>query len=141
MTPQAHVDMLPRTSSSSHGGLSLDVRCTSYQERRETLPNLLDAVSHCGGWVLDRQALPCGRIEFWFEFPLRAAIELYGSVIASGLEPNRVGHRDIAMLCTLLKNMQPGAARGRLVTLRLEIAFLDQDEDSFPVMAARAPRA
>jgi hypothetical protein len=98
-------------------------------------------MGHCGGWVLERQVLPSGRVEFWFEAPLRAAMEIYSAIIGAGLEPNRAGHRDIAALCTLRKNLYQPAGRSRMVTLRLEISFLDEDENSFPVASSRAARA
>jgi hypothetical protein len=141
MTPSGYTEPFERCSPAAAEGLSLELRSFSYDERRTVLPALLEAVTGAGGWLLDRQVLPNGRIEFWIEAPLRGVMDLYSAVVGSGLELTRAGHHDFTALCMLRKNQVHAAARARLLTIRLEVSFVDEDEDSYPMAARRAALA
>ena len=65
---------------------SLDIQGFSYEERLGLLPTLTSAFADCGGWILDRKTLSPSTIEFRVEIQLRAVVDLYASIIASGLE-------------------------------------------------------
>ncbi|SEG62118.1 hypothetical protein SAMN05421819_3870 [Bryocella elongata] len=140
MIPRVHTEPHERPAAAAASGLSVDVRCFSYEERRTVLPALLDAVSTTGGWILDRQVLPSGRVEFWFEVQLRSIMELYSAVVGAGMEFTRAGHRDLTSLCTLRQNT-PVAGCHRLISIRMEVSFLDEDEHSLPMVASRAALA
>jgi len=140
MTPRAQTETNERPSPVAAGSLAVDVRCFSYDERRSVLPALLDAVNNTGGWILDRQVLPSGRVEFWFEVQLRSVMELYCAIVSSGLEFTRAGHRDLTSLCTLRQNTAPSSCH-RLISIRMEVSFLDEDEHSLPLVASRAALA
>ena len=84
---------------------SLDIQGFSYEERHGLLPTLTSAFADCGGWILDRKTLSPSTIEFRIEIQLRAVVDLYSSIIASGLELTRSGHLGLTHLCTCRKNL------------------------------------
>lgn len=104
---------------------SLDIQSFSYEERHGLLPILASAFAECGGWILDRKTLSPSTIEFHIEIQLRAVVDLYASVLASGLELTRVGHLALTHLCTCRKNLSAPADLGQVVAIRLEISFLE----------------
>ncbi len=104
---------------------SLDIQGFSYEERHGLLPTLTSAFADCGGWILDRKTLSPTTIEFRLEIQLRAVIDLYSSILASGLELTRAGHLGLTHLCTCRKNLAAPSDLGQIVTIRLEISFLE----------------
>ncbi|MES2390030.1 MAG: hypothetical protein V4555_00205 [Acidobacteriota bacterium] len=141
MNTAATLEHVQRTPPPPHPGLTVDLRGYSYDDRRVILPALLQALSSCGGWMLDRQALPSGRMEFWFEVQLEAALDLYSSLISAGLELIRGSHIDLTALCTLSRHHGKLRTHDRVVSVRLEISFLDEADDSLPTQAAKAAAA
>jgi hypothetical protein len=104
---------------------SLDIQGFSYEERHGFLPTLTSAFADCGGWILDRRTLSPSSMEFRIEIQLRAVIDLYSSIIGSGLELTRAGHLGLTHLCTCRKNLSAPANHDQLVTIRIEISFLE----------------
>ncbi|WP_158945974.1 hypothetical protein [Granulicella sp. S190] len=104
----------------------LDIKGFSYEERHGLLPTLVSAFADCGGWILKRKTLSPTTIEFRVEIQLRAVIELYAAIISSGLELTRAGHLGFTHLCTCRKNLSTPADLGQIVTVRLEISFLEE---------------
>ena len=92
---------------------SLDIQGFSYEERHGLLPTLTSAFADCGGWILDRKTLSPTTMEFRLEIQLRAVVDLYSSILASGLELTRAGHLGLTHLCTCRKNLStpPTSAR------------------------------
>ena len=70
---------------------SLSIQGFSYDERQGLLPTLISAFAECGGWVLDRKTLSARTLEIRLEIQLRSALDLYASIVASGLELTRSG--------------------------------------------------
>jgi len=103
----------------------LDIQGFSYEERLGLLPTLTSAVADCGGWILDRKTLSPTTMEFRLEIQLRAALDLYSSILASGLELTRAGHLGLTHLCTCRKNLATAADLGQIVAIRIEISFLE----------------
>ena len=104
---------------------SLDIQGFSYEERHGFLPTLASAFAECGGWILDRKTLSPSTMEFRIEIQLRAVIDLYSSIIASGLELTRSGHLGLTHLCIWRKNLATPTDLGQIVTIRIEISFLE----------------
>ncbi len=104
---------------------SLDIQGFSYEERHGLLPTLTSAFADCGGWILDRKTLSPTTMEFRLEIQLRAVVDLYSSILASGLELTRAGHLGLTHLCTCRKNLSTSADLGQIVGIRLEINFLE----------------
>jgi hypothetical protein len=103
----------------------LDIQGFSYEERHGILPTLTSAFADCGGWILDCKALSPSTMEFRVEIQLRAVVDLYSSIVASGLELTRSGHLGLTHLCTCRKNLSASGDLGQLVTIRIEISFLE----------------
>jgi hypothetical protein len=104
---------------------SLDIQGFSYEERHGLLPMLISAFADCGGWILERKTLSPSTMEFRIEIQLRAAVDLYSSILASGLELTRAGHLGLTHLCTCRKNLSTSIDLGKIVVIRLEISFLE----------------
>jgi hypothetical protein len=112
------------------------LRGSSHQDRRQILPALDLAMHHCGCWVLRRGTLSSSLVELVFEIHLRSAFDLYGALIAAGVELTRDSHAALTGLCTLRRHhpaslpaSRLGAAIAtRIVTVRLEVSFFDEDE-------------
>jgi hypothetical protein len=101
----------------------------SYEERREILPAVTEAVSSDGCWLRERRVVGFSQVEFHFEMQLRAAIELYSNLIGTGLELSPGTHAELAGLCTLRHNQrQTQRLRnrpGRILSVRLAVNFLE----------------
>jgi hypothetical protein len=102
------------------------LRGHSYDDHRTILPALLDTMAACGCWVLDQKALSSTQTELSFEVQLRAVFELYSGLIAAGVELTRDSHTRLTGLCTLRDHNPRKAKRRRIVTIRLEVSFLDE---------------
>jgi hypothetical protein len=116
---------LRSAEAQKHPMQSLDIQGFSYEERQGILPSLTSAFADCGGWILNRKTLSPTTMEFRVEIQLRSVIDLYASIIASGLELTRAGHLGFTHLCTCRKNLTTPADLGQIVTIRLEISFLE----------------
>jgi len=104
---------------------SLDIQAFTYEQRRGLLSDLTAAFTGCGGWIVDRKSLSRNNIEFRVEIQLRAVLDLYVGLIATGVELTRSGHEALTGLCTRGKHLRIAADLGQIITIRLEIAFLD----------------
>jgi hypothetical protein len=104
---------------------SLDIQGFSYEERHGLLTALTSAFADCSGWILDCKALSPSTMEFRVEIELRAIVDLYSSIVTSGLELTRSGHLGLTHLCTCRKNLSAPAGLGQLVTIRIVISFLE----------------
>jgi hypothetical protein len=104
---------------------SIDIQGFSYEEPSRLLPQLIDAIDRCGGWVLERHPLSSTTTQLHVEIQLRSALELYGTLVASGLELTRDSHFGLTALCSC-RNGSPGPSRrGHVLRICLEVSFLD----------------
>ena len=117
----------------------LDIQGFSYEERQGLLPTLTTAFSDCGGWILDRKTLSPSMMEFRLEIQLRAAIDLYASIVASGLELTRAGHLALTELCACRRH-EAVTNLSTVITIRIEISFLD-DMTLHSLLMTGAPHA
>lgn len=104
---------------------TLDLQGYSYQDRQSLLPVLTAAFTQSGGWVLDRKTLSPSAMEFKIEIQLRAIVELYASLVASGLELTRSTHATLTDLCTCRQHLLLTAPPSQILSLRLELNFLE----------------
>jgi hypothetical protein len=107
-------------------GASLDIETFSHEERRVIFPALTDAFDHCGAWLLHRRPLSFTQVEFYFELPLHAVVELYAALVAAGLELTRASHEDLTTFCTLRKHQERPSMLPGIVTVRLQVTFLEE---------------
>ena len=118
----------------------LDIQGFSYEEREGLLPTLTNAFADCGGWILDRKTLSPSMMEFRVEIQLRAALDLYASLVASGVELTRAGHLALTDLCALRRHQTISTDLNDVVSIRIEISFLD-DTTLHSLLMAGAPLA
>ena len=104
---------------------SVEIQSFSYEERQGTLTTLTTAFADCGGWVIDRKTMSPTTVEFQIEIQLRSVLDLYASLVSSGLELTRAAHLTLAELCTCRKNLPIAADLGQIVDIRLEVSFLE----------------
>ena len=118
----------------------LDIQGFSYEERHGLLPTLTTAFADCGGWILDRKTLSPSMMEFRLEIQLRAAVDLYASIVASGLELTRC--RTSCADRALCLPPPPGCSADldSVVSIRIEISFLD-DMTLHSLLMTGAPHA
>jgi hypothetical protein len=102
----------------------LEVRSFTYDDRRDILASLAEAMSSCGCWLLERKALSTTQMEYRFEVQLRSAVDMYISIIECGLELTRASHVELTSLCMLRKHNGASELQ-RVITVRLEISFLE----------------
>ncbi len=118
---------------------SLDIQGFSYEERHGLLPALTCAFAEAGGWVLERKTLSPSTMEFRLEIQLRSIVDLYASIVSAGLELTRSGHLTLTDLCTCRKNSSTSADLSQIVTIRLEISFLEDITLHSLLMAGSVP--
>jgi hypothetical protein len=104
---------------------ALDIQSFSYDDRTGLLPVLLAGLADCGGWVLERRTVSASMVELKVEAQLRSVVDLYGAIIGAGLELTRTSHLVLTDLCTCRRNVQRSADLSQLVTLHIEISFLE----------------
>jgi hypothetical protein len=104
---------------------ALDIQGFTYEQRQSLLADLTAAFGNCGGWILERKTLSPTNMEFRVEIQLRAILDLYAAMVSTGVELTRSGHDVLTELCTRRKHLLLAAELGQVVTIRLEIAFLD----------------
>jgi hypothetical protein len=104
----------------------VELRGHSYDDHRQIVPALLDSVASCGCWVLEQRALSPTSTELRFEVQLRSVFELYSGLIATGLELTPDSHIRMTGLCTVRDHNPHQAKRRRVITMRLELSFLEQ---------------
>jgi hypothetical protein len=104
---------------------ALDIQSFTYEQRQSLLADLTAVFCNCGGWILERKTLSATNMEIRVEIQLRAILDLYAAIVATGLELTRSGHEALTELCTRRKHMPITAELGQIVIIRLEINFLD----------------
>lgn len=113
----------------------LQIQGYSYEDRQGLLPVLTGAVTGCGGWVLDRKMLSAATLEIRVEVELRAVLDLYAAMVAAGLELTRSGHLALTGLCLCQKHFK-SMSQGKVVTIRIEISFLEEANLNLQMLTA-----
>ena len=65
-------------------------------------------------------------MELRVEVQLRSILDLYGTIVAAGLELTRSSHMALTDLCTCRRNLTAMSDLGQVVTVRMEISFLEE---------------
>jgi hypothetical protein len=104
----------------------IELRARSFEDRQEFVPVLLDTMASCGCWLLERRELPPNATQFRFEVLLRSVFELYSGLLSCGVELSRDSHTSMKSLCTVRDHNPHRAKRRRVLTIRLELIFMDE---------------
>jgi hypothetical protein len=102
-----------------------DLQGYSYEDRQGVLPTLTSAFTQCGGWVLERKTTSPTTMEFRIEIQLRGIVELYSSLVATGVELTRATHTTLTALCTSRHHLATSHDPTKVVSIRLELSFLE----------------
>jgi hypothetical protein len=105
--------------------VSLDIQAFTYEQRHSLIADLTAAFANCGGWVVERKTLSPSNLEFRVEIQLRGVLDLYGAIVGTGVELTRTGHEALTELCLRRRHARMITELGQIVSLRLEITFLD----------------
>ena len=109
------------------------LRGQTFEAHREIIPTLLDSMAACGCWLLEQRALSPTATQLSFEIQLRSVFELYSGLLASGVDLSRDSHTCMKSLCTVRDHNPHHARRRRIITVRLELLFLDENDSSSPL--------
>jgi hypothetical protein len=115
----------------------IELRGRTYEDHREVLPVLLDTMAGCGCWLLEQRVVSPIATELSFELQLRSVFELYSGLLSSGVDLSRDSHTRMKSLCTVRDHNPHRSKRRRILTVRLELIFMD-DIDSSPGLAKTA---
>jgi hypothetical protein len=108
---------------------AMQMKAVSMDEPSRLIQTLTGAILACGGWVLSRGASDSGLVNMLFEFERRSCVEIYGVLIAGGLELSQSGHKRFTELCHCTRNHYKDCGT--------EIASIDLEVQTFP--AERVP--
>lgn len=99
---------------------AIQMRAISAEEPGRLVRRLTGAILGCGGWVLCRGANDAGTATMLFEFERHACVDIYGVLIAAGLELSANGHTRFTELCqcTRLRSSETGK---EIASIELEI--------------------
>ena len=106
----------------------IHLRGRSFENREEIVPVLLNAMASCGCWLLERRELPPNATQFSFEVLLRSVFELYSGLLSCGLDLSRDSHTRMKSLCTVRDHNPHRARRRRVLTVRLELIFVEEPD-------------
>jgi hypothetical protein len=115
----------------------IELRGHTYEAHREIVPVLLDTMAGCGCWLLEQRVVSPNATELSFELQLRSVFELYSGLLSSGVELSRDSHIRMKSLCTVRDHNPHHAKRRRILTVRLELIFME-DNDSASNLARTA---
>jgi len=125
MNPEP-VDVSPATSLEALPVIEL--RGRSFEDHQEFVPVLLETMASCGCWLLQRRELPPNVTQLNFEVLLRSVFELYSGLLSCGIELSRDSHTRMKSLCTVRDHNPHRARRRRVLTIRLELIFVEEPE-------------
>lgn len=106
---------------------ALEMKAVSQEEPSRLVRTLTGAILGCGGWVLSRGATDSGVVNLLFEFERHACLDIYGVLIAAGVELSQTAHIRLTELCQCTRN--------HFRDCNAEIASVDLEIHTFPVEA------
>jgi hypothetical protein len=106
----------------------INLRGRSFEDHQEFVPMLLDTMASCGCWLLERREFPPNATELSFELLLRSVFELYSGLLSCGVELSRDSHTRMKSLCTVRDHNPHRARRRRVLTIRLELIFVEEPD-------------
>ena len=98
----------------------------SYEDRQDVLPGLTAAMTEAGGWVLERRSTSATVVQFRVEIQLRGIVELYAGLMAMGVELTKATHTMLTELCLCRRYAGWTEWSGEVITLKLEVSFLEE---------------
>jgi hypothetical protein len=106
---------------------ALQMRALSAEDPSRLVQTLTGAILGCGGWVLSRGANDSGMVSMLFEFERQSCVDIYGVLIAAGLELSQTGHVRFTELCQCTSH-HPKDCGTDIASIDLEIETYSVDE-------------
>ena len=110
----------------------LQMTAIAVEEPLRLIQSLTRAILGCGGWVLSRGADNSGTVNLLFEFERHACVDIYGVLIAAGLELTQSGHTRLTELCQCTRSHKRDCGE--------EIASVDLEIQTYPAGMIAAAR-
>jgi hypothetical protein len=104
---------------------AMQMKAISLDEPTRLIQTLTGAILASGGWVLSRGANDSGLVNMLFEFERQSCVDIYGILVAGGLELSQSGHKRFTELCHCTRNHYKDCGT--------EIASVDLEIQTFPV--------
>lgn len=98
----------------------------SYDDRQDVLPGLTTAMTKAGGWVLEKRTTSATAVQFRVEIQLRGIVELYAGLMEMGVELTKATHTMLTELCLCRRYAGWTEWSGEVITLNLELSFLEE---------------
>ena len=105
---------------------TVELEAFTYNQRWGVLPELTACLDDCGGWVLERRPNSATAVEFRIELRPESILDLYGSLMGTGIELTCNAHATLTDLCTCRRNAERLNTVGETVVLRLVLHFREQ---------------
>ena len=115
----------------------IELRGRSFEDREDFVTVLLNTMASCGCWLLGRRDLPPNATELTFELQLRWVFEFYSALLSCGVDLSRDSHTLMKSLCTVRDHNPHRAKSRRILTVRLDLIFMDE-LDASPDLARTA---
>jgi hypothetical protein len=125
--------LAPATAAQSQ---PLELRCFTYDDRRVVFAAMMHSLDRCGCWREAMQANSHTQVEICFSVTVSAADELYGGLIAAGVEMTRETHQSLTWLCTLRRHQPPTLRHAAAIDVKLEMNFLIEDDPMMGFISA-----
>ncbi len=109
---------------------ALQMKATSAEQPPRLLRYLSGAILGSGGWVLSRGTTEAGMVHMLFEFERSACVEIYGILIAAGLELSHSSHLQITSLCQCTRTQKQCGTE--IASVQLEIRTMPIEETALP---------
>jgi hypothetical protein len=121
---------LPRAAALPKAGEmpEVELRGHTFEDHRGFVPRLVEAMAANGCWLIDQRSLSPSSTQLNFELQLRSVFELYGNLIASGITLTRDSHTLMKSLCTVRDHNPHLARRRRILTIRLELSYVEESD-------------
>ena len=104
---------------------AMEMKAISVEDPARLVQTLTGAILASGGWVLSRGSNDAGMVNMLFEFERQACVDIYGLMIAAGLELSQNGHIRFTELCQCTRNQNRACGT--------DIASVDLEVQTFPV--------
>jgi hypothetical protein len=114
---------------------ALQMKATSAEQPTRLIRSLSGAILGSGGWVLSRGTTDAGMVHVLFEFERAACVDIYGILIAAGLELSHSSHLQLTALCQCTRNQRQCGTE--IASVQLEIRTMPVEE----TLVAQGPEA
>jgi hypothetical protein len=108
---------------------AVELRGHTFEDHRGFVPRLVETMAANGCWLIDQRTLSPSSTQLHFELQLRSVFELYGNLIASGITLTRDSHTRMKSLCTVRDHNPHLARRRRILTIRLELSYVEESDN------------